>query len=61
MSLTPREIPIGAVRFNTDSNKMEVYVDDTWMTVSVSSPDLGNSVAGARGLIMGGYLSLIHI
>ena len=55
MSLTPKTpIPTGAVRYNTDSNKMEVYVGDTWMTVAVSSPDLGNSNAGARGLIMGG-------
>ena len=50
MSLTPREIPTGAVRYNTDSNKMEVYVGDTWMTVAVSSPDLGNSDAGVRGV-----------
>ena len=51
MSLTPREIPTGAVRYNTDSNKMEVYIGDTWMEVSVSSPNLDG---GARGLIMGG-------
>ena len=55
MSLTPKTpIPTGAVRYNTDSNMMEVYVDDTWMSVVVSTPDLGNSNAGARGLIMGG-------
>ena len=50
MSLTPREIPTGAVRYNTDSNKMEVYIGDTWMRVAVSSPDLGNSAAGVRGV-----------
>ena len=54
MSLTPREIPTGAVRYNTDSNKMEVYIGDTWLQVAVSSPDLGNSAAGVRGLNMGG-------
>ena len=54
MSINPREIPTGAVRYNTDSNMMEVYVGDTWMSVVVSTPDLGNSNAGARGLIMGG-------
>jgi len=55
MSLTPKTpIPTGAVRFNTDSSKMEVYIGDTWMEVAVSSPDLGNSAAGSRGLIMGG-------
>ena len=26
MSINPREIPTGAVRYNTDSNKMEVYI-----------------------------------
>ena len=40
MSLTPKEIPTGAVRFNTDSSKMEVYIGDTWMEVAVSSPNL---------------------
>jgi len=51
MSLTPREIPTGAVRYNTDSNKMEVYIGDTWMEVAVSSPNLDG---GARGLWAGG-------
>ena len=50
MSLTPREIPSGAVRFNTDSSKMEVYIGDTWMQVAVSSPNLDG---GARGLYSG--------
>ena len=54
MSINPVEIPTGAVRFNTDSSKMEVYIGSTWMEVSVSSPNLGNSAAGARGLVMGG-------
>ncbi len=54
MSLTPKKIPTGAVRFNTDSGKMEVYIGSTWMQVAVSSPDLGNSDAGVRGLQMGG-------
>ena len=46
MSLTPKEIPTGAVRYNTDSNKMEVYIGSTWMEVAVSSPNLDG---GARG------------
>ena len=54
MSINPVEIPTGAVRYNTDSNKMEVYIGSTWMEVAVSTPNLGNSAAGARGLIMGG-------
>ena len=51
MSLTPREIPTGAVRYNTDNNKMEVYIGDTWMEVAVSSPNLDG---GARGIVAGG-------
>ena len=52
MSLTPKTpIPTGAVRYNTDSNKMEVYIGSAWMEVAVSSPNLDG---GARGLIMGG-------
>ena len=50
MSLTPKEIPTGAVRFNTDSSKMEVYIGSTWMQVAVSSPNLDG---GARGLYSG--------
>ena len=44
-------IPTGAVRYNTDSNKMEVYIGDTWMEVAVSSPNLDG---GTRGVLMGG-------
>ena len=56
MSINPREIPTGAVRFNTDSSKMEVYIGSTWMEVAVSSPNLGDtqSSAGGRGIIFGG-------
>ena len=51
MSFTPQEIPTGAVRYNTDSNKMEVYIGSTWMEVAVSTPNLDG---GARGIVMGG-------
>ena len=51
MSLIPQEIPTGAVRYNTDSNKMEVYIGSTWMQVAVSSPNLDG---GARGIWGGG-------
>ena len=50
MSINPREIPTGAVRYNTDSNKMEVWIGDKWMQVAVSSPTLDG---GARGLYSG--------
>ena len=42
---------IGSIRYNTDSNKMECYVNDKWMIVSVSTPNLDG---GARGLFAGG-------
>ena len=53
MSLTPKEIPTGAVRYNTDSNKMEVYIGSTWMEVSVSTPNLDG---GARAIRAGGQV-----
>ena len=57
MSFTPQQIPTGAVRYNTDSNKMEVYIGSTWMEVAVSSPNLGDtqSPAGTRAAFMGGF------
>ena len=52
MSLTPKQIPEGAIRYNTDSNKMELWVGDKWMQVAVSSPILDGG--GARGFAIGG-------
>ena len=53
MSLTPKTpIPEGAIRYNTDSNKMEVWIGDKWMIVSTSSPNLDG---GARGVFGGSY------
>ena len=49
MSLTPREIPTGAVRYNTDTDRMEVYIGDTWMEVSVSTPVLEGGDRGIFG------------
>ena len=51
MSINPREIPEGAIRFNTDSSKMEVWNGLKWMQVAVSSPNLDG---GARALFAGG-------
>ena len=51
MSLTPKQIPEGAIRYNTDSNKMELWNGQKWMIVSVSTPNLDG---GARGIVMGG-------
>ena len=58
MSLTPKTpIPEGAIRYNTDSNKMEVWIGDKWKIVSTSSPNLGDSSspAGTRAAFMGGF------
>ncbi len=54
MSNIPDSVPTGAIRYNTDSNKMECFNGTKWMQVSVSSPDLNG---GARGLFTGGYVS----
>ena len=51
MSINPVEIPTGAVRYNTDSNKMEVYIGSTWMQVSTSQSLEG---VGGRGISAGG-------
>ena len=49
-----KRIEEGAIRFNTDSSKMEVWIGDKWMQVSVSSPNLDG---GARGFAAGGAAS----
>ena len=68
MSLPPVEIPLGAMRFNSDSQKLEYFNGDVWMQIHTFSPNLGGNggpagnptgnsadqVAGARGLFMGG-------
>ena len=51
MSNIPQNIPEGAIRYNTDSNKMEVWIGDKWMIVATSSPNLDG---GGRGIIAGG-------
>ena len=57
MSNIPQNIPEGAIRYNTDSNKMEVWIGDKWMIVATSSPNLGDtqSPAGTRAAFMGGF------
>ena len=68
MSLPPVEIPLGAMRFNSDSQKLEYFNGDIWMQVHTFSPNLGGNgnastdptgisadyVSGARGLFGGG-------
>ena len=50
MSLPPVEIPLGAIRFNSDSQKLEYFNGDVWMQVHTFSPNLNG---GARGLFFG--------
>ena len=52
MSIIPTTVPTGAIRYNTDSNKMECWIGTKWMHIAVSSPDLNG---GARGLFCGGW------
>ena len=46
-------IPTGAVRFNTDSSKMEVYIGSTWMEVAVTE----SAPIGGRMLVQQGNVS----
>ena len=50
MSLPPKEIPLGAMRFNSDSQKLEYFNGEIWMQVHTFSPNLNG---GARGVIAG--------
>ena len=50
MSFRPEEIPLGAVRFNSDSQKLEYWIGSAWMQIQTFSPNLDG---GARGVFMG--------
>ena len=52
------EIPRGAIRFNTDSNKPELWDGSQWAEFQLSTPNLGRGVdtqPGARGIVAGGW------
>ena len=51
MSLPPSEIPLGAMRFNSDSQKLEYWMGSAWMQIQTFSPNLDG---GARGVMGGG-------
>ena len=58
MSLPPSEIPQGAIRFNTDSQRLEFYAQGEWWVMSTDTPNLGrsaDSTPGVRGTFMGGH------
>ena len=57
MSLPPSEIPSGAMRFNSDSQKLEYWNGSAWFQVHTATPNLasaGDPTPGARGLWGGG-------
>ena len=43
------EIPQGAIRFNTDSQKLEFYAQGEWWVMSTDTPNLGRSVDSTPG------------
>ena len=52
------EIPAGAMRFNSDSQKLEYWNGSAWFQVHTATPNLaqsGDREPGARGLFAGGY------
>ena len=44
-------VPLGAMRFNSDSQKLEYWNGSAWMQIQTFSPNLDG---GSRGLFMGG-------
>ena len=52
MILSPREIPLGAMRFNSDSQKLEYWMGSAWMQIQTFSEVLSG---GIRGVFMTGY------
>ena len=53
MSLPPSDIPLGAMRFNSDSQKLEYWNGESWFQIQTFSPNLDG---GARG-----FLWVVHI
>ena len=52
------EIPRGAIRFNTDSNRVEVWNGSVWGEMQLSTAGIGTSFdtqPGPRGLFAGGF------
>ena len=47
----PVEVPQGAIRLNTDSQKLEFYAQDQWWQMATDVPTLDG---GARGLYFNG-------
>ena len=54
MSLPPVEIPLGAMRFNSDLQKLEYWNGSIWLQIHTFSPNLDG---GARGVFHSGRTS----
>ena len=51
------EIPLGAMRFNSDSGKLEYWNGSAWMQIHTVSPNFaesGDAAAGVRAIVGGG-------
>ena len=62
MSLPPIEIPLGAMRFNSDSQKLEYWNGSIWMQIHTFSPNLDGGVRGlftARSTSPGVYSNVV--
>ena len=44
-------VPLGAMRFNSDSQKLEYWMGSAWMQIQTFSPNLDG---GVRGFFLGG-------
>mgnify|MGYP003118902614 FL=1 len=51
----PIEVPQGAIRLNTDSQRLEFFAQDRWYEMATDTPNLGNSPVGVRGLFAGRF------
>ena len=51
----PSEVPQGAIRLNTDSQKLEFYAQDQWHEMAT---EITNLNGGARGTFTGGEPSI---
>ena len=45
----PIEVPQGAIRLNTDSQKLEFFAQDRWYEFATNTPTLDG---GSRGVVM---------
>ena len=51
--------PVGAIRFNTDSSKLEYYDGNQWVNISSTSPEV--QTGGARGVMAGGVSGDVNV